>query len=106
MLRHCCPCTPQAVDKSTLLQLRGSGAKGYAFDRRYGQDEISDRIYDDVVGQLVESCFKVRVSAAHTVSMLVCTLMIGLVFCCAQHFSVVGPSSLQQWLCAVWTCRR
>eukprot|EP00798_Chlamydomonas_sp_ICE-L_P012134 gene12134-15246_t len=47
-----------AVDKNTLLQLRGSGAKGYAFDRRYGQEEISDAIYDDVVSQLVESCFK------------------------------------------------
>lgn len=51
-------CT-QAVDKSTLLQLRGAGAKGYAFDRRYGQDVLSDNIYDDCIAQLVESVFKV-----------------------------------------------
>lgn len=50
---------PQAVDKNTLLQLRGSTAKGYAFDRRYGQDGTSDDIYNDVVTQLVEKVFKV-----------------------------------------------
>jgi uncharacterized protein YabN with tetrapyrrole methylase and pyrophosphatase domain len=50
----------QAVDKSTLFQLRGQTAKGYAFDRRYGQSETSDHIYDECVSQLVENCFKVR----------------------------------------------
>ncbi|GFR41808.1 hypothetical protein Agub_g2578 [Astrephomene gubernaculifera] len=47
-----------AVDKNTLLQLRGATAKGYAFDRRYGQDITSDAIYDDCVAQLVEAVFK------------------------------------------------
>lgn len=52
----------QAVDKNTLLQLRGATAKGYAFDRRYGQDVTSDAIYDDCVAQLVEAVFKVSCS--------------------------------------------
>ncbi|GLC45429.1 hypothetical protein PLESTB_000619800 [Pleodorina starrii] len=47
-----------AVDKNTLLQLRGATAKGYAFDRRYGQDVTSDAIYEDCVAQLVEAVFK------------------------------------------------
>eukprot|EP00197_Chlamydomonas_leiostraca_P007072 CAMPEP_0202862124 /NCGR_PEP_ID=MMETSP1391-20130828/3279_1 /ASSEMBLY_ACC=CAM_ASM_000867 /TAXON_ID=1034604 /ORGANISM="Chlamydomonas leiostraca, Strain SAG 11-49" /LENGTH=276 /DNA_ID=CAMNT_0049541615 /DNA_START=52 /DNA_END=879 /DNA_ORIENTATION=+ len=47
-----------AVDKNTLLQLRGATAKGYAFDKRYAQDVTSDSIYDECVGQLVENCFK------------------------------------------------
>ncbi|GAX73057.1 hypothetical protein CEUSTIGMA_g510.t1 [Chlamydomonas eustigma] len=47
-----------AVDKNTLLQLRGSSAKGYAFDRRYDQNDISDMIYDDCIAQLVEKVFK------------------------------------------------
>ena len=51
---------PQAVDKSTLLQLRGSSAKGYAFDRRYDQEAISDLLYDDSISQLVEKVFKVQ----------------------------------------------
>ncbi|PNH03015.1 Kinesin-like protein KIF27, partial [Tetrabaena socialis] len=42
----------RAVDKNTLLQLRGATAKGYAFDRRYGQDVTSDAIYDDCVASL------------------------------------------------------
>lgn len=50
----------QAVDKNTLLQLRGATHKGYAFDRRYEQDVTSDQIYDDCIAQLVESVFKVR----------------------------------------------
>lgn len=50
----------QAVDKNTLMQLRGSSAKGYAFDRRYDQEAISDNIYDDCISQLVEKVFKVR----------------------------------------------
>eukprot|EP00983_Pelagomonas_calceolata_P041456 1138073-Pelagomonas_calceolata.AAC.1 len=49
----------QAVDKNTLLQLRGKTALGYAFDRRYGPECTSDSIYDDRVHALVESCFKV-----------------------------------------------
>lgn len=49
----------QAVDRSTLLQLRGTAAKGYAFDKRFGQDETSSGIYDGCIKQLVESCFKV-----------------------------------------------
>mmetsp|Transcript_2102 Transcript_2102/g.5351 ORF Transcript_2102/g.5351 Transcript_2102/m.5351 type:complete len:931 (+) Transcript_2102:94-2886(+) len=47
-----------AVDKNTLLQLRGKTALGYAFDRRYGPECTSDSIYDDRVHALVESCFK------------------------------------------------
>lgn len=49
----------QAVDRSTLLQLRGTAAKGYAFDKRFGQDDNSDNIYEGCIKQLVESCFKV-----------------------------------------------
>lgn len=60
----------QAVDKNTLLQLRGATAKGYAFDRRYAQDAISDNIYEDCVGQLVENCFKVGcLNTAHSMVM-------------------------------------
>jgi len=47
-----------AVDKTSLFQLRGSTAKGYAFDRRYSPEESSDKIYDDCIGSLVENCFK------------------------------------------------
>lgn len=47
-----------AVDKATLLQLRGATAKGYAFDRRYSQDQTSDSIYEDSISQLVENCLK------------------------------------------------
>lgn len=49
-----------AVDKTSLFQLRGSTAKGYAFDRRYSPDDSSDKIYDECVANLVEGCFKVR----------------------------------------------
>ena len=49
------------MDKNTLLQLRGKTALGYAFDRRYGPETISDTIYDDRIAALVESCFKVLV---------------------------------------------
>jgi uncharacterized protein YabN with tetrapyrrole methylase and pyrophosphatase domain len=49
------------VDRHTLKQLRGSTAKGYAFDRVYPADETSDKIYDDAVAGLVENCFKVGV---------------------------------------------
>jgi hypothetical protein len=49
----------QAVDKNTLMQLRGNSAKGYAFDRRYGAEHNSDNIYDDCVKQLVDNLFKV-----------------------------------------------
>lgn len=54
-----CSCARQAVDKVTLLQLRGSSAKGYAFDRRYGPENTSDNIYDDCVTHLVDNLFKV-----------------------------------------------
>jgi len=47
-----------AVDKTSLFQLRGSTAKGYAFDRRYSPEQSSDSIYEDCVANLVESCFK------------------------------------------------
>lgn len=49
----------QAVDRNTLLQLRGQTAKGYAFDRRYGPEHTSDNIYDDCVSHLVDNLFKV-----------------------------------------------
>jgi hypothetical protein len=49
----------QAVDRHTLKQLRGSTAKGYAFDKVYSADETSDGIYDETVASLVENCFKV-----------------------------------------------
>ncbi len=55
----------QAVDKNTLLQLRGAAAKGYAFDRRYAQQATSDDIYDDCIASLVEGCFKVRSTSRH-----------------------------------------
>eukprot|EP00878_Enallax_costatus_P039836 GHUV01045758.1.p1 GENE.GHUV01045758.1~~GHUV01045758.1.p1 ORF type:complete len:206 (+),score=60.09 GHUV01045758.1:119-736(+) len=48
----------QAVDKSTLMQLRGQTAKGYAFDRRYGPEHTSDNIFDDCVTHLVDNLFK------------------------------------------------
>ena len=48
------------MDKNTLIQLRGAGAKGYAFDRRFGQEDTSDMIYESCIAQLVENCFKVR----------------------------------------------
>lgn len=54
----------QAVDKNTLIQLRGQTAKGFAFDRRYGAEHTSDSIYDDCVAQLVEGLFKVGERAA------------------------------------------
>jgi hypothetical protein len=54
-----CVASVQAVDKSTLMQLRGNSAKGYAFDRRYGAEHNSDNIYDDCVKQLVDNLFKV-----------------------------------------------
>ncbi|WIA34627.1 hypothetical protein OEZ86_012944 [Tetradesmus obliquus] len=47
-----------AVDRNTLLQLRGQTAKGYAFDRRYGPEHTSDNIYDDCVSHLVDNLFK------------------------------------------------
>jgi hypothetical protein len=49
----------QAVDRNTLMQLRGQTAKGYAFDRRYGPEHTSDNIYDDCVCHLVDNLFKV-----------------------------------------------
>jgi len=49
----------QAVDKDTLLQLRGCTAKGFAFDRRFGVDQSSDDIYENCVAGLVENLFKV-----------------------------------------------
>ncbi|EFJ50779.1 inversion kinesin InvA [Volvox carteri f. nagariensis] len=57
-----------AVDKNTLLQLRGATAKGYAFDRRYGQDITSDAIYEDCVAQLVEAVFKTGSGKTHTMA--------------------------------------
>eukprot|EP00879_Flechtneria_rotunda_P021695 GHRR01022875.1.p1 GENE.GHRR01022875.1~~GHRR01022875.1.p1 ORF type:complete len:1033 (+),score=433.02 GHRR01022875.1:114-3212(+) len=48
----------EAVDRTTLAHLRGQGAKGYAFDRRYGPEHISDNIYADCVSQLVDNLFK------------------------------------------------
>jgi hypothetical protein len=56
--RSSCP-SLQAVDKATLVQLRGRTAIGYAFDRRYGPDHTSDSIYDDCVASLVDNLFKV-----------------------------------------------
>jgi hypothetical protein len=48
----------QAVDKNTLMQLRGSAARGFAFDRRYDQHAVSDNIYDECISTLVEKVFK------------------------------------------------
>jgi hypothetical protein len=50
----------QAVDKDTLLQLRGCAAKGFAFDRRFGPEATSGDIYDGCVAGLVDGLFKVR----------------------------------------------
>jgi hypothetical protein len=61
--------TAQAVDRETLIQLRGCTAKGFAFDRRFGVDSSSDAIYDACVAGLVENLFKVggaRLSGANT----------------------------------------
>jgi hypothetical protein len=55
------PFPPQAVDKETLLQLRGCTAKGFAFDRRFGAEQSSDDIYDSCVAGLVENLFKVGI---------------------------------------------
>lgn len=48
------------------MQLRGSSAKGYAFDRRYGAEHTSDNIYDDCVKHLVDNLFKVGSAAVGT----------------------------------------
>lgn len=50
----------QAVDRDTLLSLRGCAAKGFAFDRRFGPECTSDDIYDSCVAGLVDSLFKVQ----------------------------------------------
>jgi pyruvate-formate lyase len=50
----------QAVDRDTLLQLRGAAARGFAFDKYYGMDDTSDKIFTDVVENLVDSIFKAR----------------------------------------------
>lgn len=55
-----CLCGLQAVDKNTLLQLKGAAARGYAFDRRYGMDDTSNQIFKDCVEGLVNNVFKVR----------------------------------------------
>ncbi|KAF6261928.1 P-loop containing nucleoside triphosphate hydrolase protein [Scenedesmus sp. NREL 46B-D3] len=47
-----------AVDRNTLVQLRGQTAKGYAFDRRFSPEHTSDNIYDDCVCHLVDNLFK------------------------------------------------
>jgi hypothetical protein len=66
-------CDPlQAVDKATLMQLRGKAAMGYAFDRRYGSEHTSDSIYDDCVANLVEHLFKVRMSES-LLQLLLCS---------------------------------
>jgi kinesin family protein 4/21/27 len=54
-----CHSVLQAVDRNTLMQLRGQTAKGYAFDRRYGPEHTSDNIYDDCMCHLVDNLFKV-----------------------------------------------
>lgn len=50
----------QAVDRNTLLQLKGATARGYAFDRRYGMDDTSDKIFSECVEALVNNVFKAR----------------------------------------------
>lgn len=50
----------QAVDKNTLLQLKGASARGFAFDRHYGMDDTSDKIFADVVEDLVDNIFRVH----------------------------------------------
>eukprot|EP00201_Polytomella_parva_P012750 CAMPEP_0175060814 /NCGR_PEP_ID=MMETSP0052_2-20121109/13239_1 /TAXON_ID=51329 ORGANISM="Polytomella parva, Strain SAG 63-3" /NCGR_SAMPLE_ID=MMETSP0052_2 /ASSEMBLY_ACC=CAM_ASM_000194 /LENGTH=664 /DNA_ID=CAMNT_0016326601 /DNA_START=242 /DNA_END=2232 /DNA_ORIENTATION=- len=47
-----------AVDRNTLIQLRGQTAKGYAFDKRYGQEVTSDLLYDDAIASTVDAIFK------------------------------------------------
>jgi hypothetical protein len=56
----------QAVDKNTLMQLRGNSAKGYAFDRRYGPEHNSDSIYDECVTHMVDNLFKASCTATAT----------------------------------------
>ena len=54
------PSRPQAVDRNTLLQLKGASARGFAFDKHYGMDDSSDKIFHDVVEDLVDNIFRVR----------------------------------------------
>jgi hypothetical protein len=49
----------QAVDRNTLLQLKGAAARGFAFDQYYGMDDTSDNIYEDLIKNLVDNIFKV-----------------------------------------------
>ena len=49
----------QAVDRATLVQLKGATARGYAFDKRYSMDDSSDLIYKQCIEKLVENIFKV-----------------------------------------------
>jgi kinesin family protein 4/21/27 len=49
----------QAVDRNTLLQLKGAAARGFAFDKHYGMDDTSDNIYEDLIKNLVDNIFKV-----------------------------------------------
>ncbi len=39
--------------------------KGYAFDRRYGPEDNSGKIYEDCVGPLVEKVFQVSTTHSH-----------------------------------------
>lgn len=57
ILQHVAVCL-QAVDRNTLLQLKGATARGYAFDRRYGMDDTSDKIFSECVEALVNNVFK------------------------------------------------
>lgn len=42
------------------MQLKGHAARGFAFDKFYGMDDSSDRIFAEVVEALVDNIFKVR----------------------------------------------
>lgn len=60
--RRCDRCgAVQAVDKNTLLQLKGAAARGFAFDRHYSMDDTSDTLYRDLIEGLVDNIFKVGV---------------------------------------------
>jgi len=49
-----------AVNRNTLMQLKGAPARGFAFDRFYSIDQTSEDVYADCVSPLVEACFKAR----------------------------------------------
>ena len=89
----------QAVDKNTLLQLKGHAARGFAFDKYYGMDDSSDRIFAEVVEALVDNIFKVRAQDNAGLVALLCVVSAGLVRAGAV---AMAPAAIE--LCHVRGC--